>query len=49
MRVDSKSIVMPDGIEDFDWQRKPIENDGTGTVTNRSGGARVVKIPNWDE
>jgi len=49
-QVGPRSIAFPDGIEDFDWQAgQPIENDGTGTVTNRSGGGRVVNIPDWDK
>ncbi|MCP4898900.1 MAG: hypothetical protein GY906_18160 [bacterium] len=49
-RVGARSVALPDGIEDFDWEPgQPIENDGTGTVTNRSGGGRVVNIPDWDK
>ena len=48
-QVNSKGVAMPDGIEDFNWQSSPIKNDGTGTVANRSGGVRIVRIPYWDE
>lgn len=44
-----QNIALPDGMEDFDWQPgQPIENDGTGTVANRSRRRRVVRIPDWD-
>jgi len=47
--VGPRQVALPDGVEDFDWTPGPIENDGTGTVKNRSGGVRVVKIPEWDK